>query len=193
MLTKLEKDSPGIRIATLKKLLVIGGTGLVGSKLLGLASKHGFEALSTHNARQVKDANSSRLDVTDRHATLDFVKNVDPDVIVDTHALHNVDYCEAHPEEASNVNVEGTRNLVDGASKANARFLYISTDYVFDGRKGQYREEDAPNPLQYYAQNKLEAERIVASLPSFIISRPSVIYGWNALERSGIPSSSGKT
>src|SRR5712692_1474779 len=193
MSTKLEKDSPGTRLSTLKKLLVIGGTGLVGSKLIGLASKHGFEAFSTHNARRVTTHNSSRLDVTDRHSTLDLIESVRPDVIVDTHALHNVDYCETHREEASKVNVEGTRNLVDGAAKANSRFLYVATDYGFDGRKGHYREEDAPNPLHYYAQNKVEAESIVASLPSFIISRPSVIYGWNPLERSGTPSSSGKT
>src|SRR6266851_3745407 len=192
-LTKVEKDSPGSRLSPLKKLLIIGGTGLVGSKLVSLAGTHGFEAYSTYNGRQVQSPRSSRLDVTDRTATLDLLEKVRPEVVVDTHALHNVDYCETHREEASKVNVEGTRNLVDGAAKANARFLYVSTDYVFDGRKGHYREEDAPNPLHYYAQNKVEAERIVASLPSFIISRPSVIYGWNPLERSGTPSSSGKT
>jgi dTDP-4-dehydrorhamnose reductase len=177
----------------LKKLLVVGGTGLVGSKLLALAGRHGFEGYSTHNARQVIVGSASRLDVTDRSATFGLVERVWPDVVVDTHALHNVDYCETHREEAARVNVEGTRNLVDAASKTGARFVYVSTDYVFDGKKGQYREDDHPNPLHYYAQNKVEAERLVADLPSYVISRPSVIYGWNLLERSGVPSSSGKT
>ncbi len=177
----------------MKKLLVIGGTGLVGSKLLSLAGKHGFEPLSTHNARQVRGDGSNRLDVTDRSSTLSLVEKLNPDVVVDTHALHNVDYCQTHREEAAMVNVEGTRNLVDAASRIGARFLYISTDYVFDGRKGHYQEEDSTSPLQYYAQNKVEAERIVSRQPSFIIARPSVIYGWNALENSGVPSSSGKT
>ncbi len=120
------------------------------------------------------------------------MKNLRPEVVVDAHALHNVDYCETHREEAFRVNVEGTRNLVDAASEIGARFLYVSTDYVFDGMKGHYQEEDPTNPLQYYAQNKVEAERIVSRLPSYVISRPSVIYGWNPLEASGTPSSSGK-
>ncbi len=192
-LTKLEKDSPGSRLSPLKKVLVIGGTGLVGSKLVSLAGTHGFQAYSTYNGRQVQSSRSFRLDVTDRTATLDLLEKVQPEVVVDTHALHNVDYCETHREEAARVNVEGTRNLVDAASKIGARFLYVSTDYVFDGKKGHYQEEDATSPLHCYAQNKVEAERIVASLPSFVTSRPSVIYGWNALEKSGVPSSSGKT
>ncbi len=161
--------------------------------MVSMARDYGFEAFSTHNARQVQDNHSTKLDVTDRSSTFNLVENLRPDVVADTHALHNVDYCETHREEAFRVNVEGTRNLVDAASKVGARFLYVSTDYVFDGRKGHYGEEDKTNPLHYYAQNKVEAERMVSDLPSFIISRPSVIYGWNPLEASGIPSSSGKT
>src|SRR5712691_5839263 len=96
----------------LKKLLVIGGTGLVGSKMVSIAKGYGFEAFSTHNARQVQNNHSAKLDVTDRTSTMTLVENLRPDVVADTHALHNVDYCETHREEAFRVNVEGTRNLV---------------------------------------------------------------------------------
>lgn len=177
----------------MKSVLIIGGTGLVGSKLVNLAASHGFEPFSTHNARHPQADGSTKLDVTDRSTTIDLVRRLHPAVIVDTHALHNVDYCETHREESAMVNVEGTRNLVDAATEVGSRFLYVSTDYVFDGKKGNYSEEDIAKPLHYYAENKLEAEKIVSSLHSFIVARPSVVYGWNPLERSGVPSSSGKT
>ncbi len=177
----------------MNRILIIGGTGLVGSKLSESSDKHGFAPVSTYNARPLETSDGVRLDVADRRATSDLVRRVQPSVIVDTHALHNVDYCETHRDEARRVNVDGTRNLVDAAREAGSRFLYVSTDYVFDGTRGGYREEDPTKPLSYYAENKVEAEKIVSSLPSFIIARPSVIYGWNPLEKSGVPSSSGKT
>ncbi len=177
----------------MKRILIIGGTGLVGSKLSEFSREYGFESFSTYNARPLDAGNSLRLDVTDRTTTIELARKVRPDVIVDTHALHNVDYCETHREEARRVNVDGTRNLVDAAKGAGSRFLYVSTDYVFDGTRGGYREEDPTTPLSYYAENKVEAEKIVSTLPSFIIARPSVIYGWNAMEKSAMPSSSGKT
>ena len=177
----------------MKRILIIGGTGLVGSKLSEFSREYGFESFSTYNARPLDSGNSVRLDVTDRTATIELARKVRPDVIVDTHALHNVDYCETHREEARRVNVDGTRNLVDAARGAGSRLLYVSTDYVFDGTRGGYREDDPTTPLSYYAENKVEAENIVSTLPSFIIARPSVIYGWNAMEKSATPSSSGKT
>jgi dTDP-4-dehydrorhamnose reductase len=177
----------------MKPILVVGGTGLVGSKLVSLAKRHGFEPFSTHNARHPQEGSSIKLDVTDRSSTIDLVRRLHPAVIVDTHALHNVDYCETHREEAARVNVEGTRNLVDAASEVGSRFLYLSTDYVFDGKKGSYKEEDIVNPLHFYAENKVAAEKMVSGLGSFIVARPSVIYGWNLLEKPGVPSSSGKT
>src|SRR6266571_7366971 len=99
----------------MKRILIIGGTGLVGSKLSEFSREYGFESFSTYNARPLDAGNSLRLDVTDRTTTIELARKVRPDVIVDTHALHNVDYCETHREEARRVNVDGTRNLVDAA------------------------------------------------------------------------------
>ncbi len=177
----------------MRRLLVVGGTGLVGSKLVKLAPKHGYEAFSTHNARQPEEPKSFRLDITDRMAAQGVVEKLKPDVVVNTAALHNVDYCETHQGEAHKVNVEGTANLADLAANLGSRFIYLSTDFVFDGHKGHYSESDAPNPLHYYARTKLEGEGVASKVPSYAIARPSVIYGWNALEATGIPSSSGKT
>jgi len=177
------------------RLLVIGGSGLLGFKLAELAVDQ-FETHATYNFRPVKleGCNFVKLDKTLRDDTLAIVKRVKPDVVIDTAALHNVDYCETHRDEAWRVNVEGTRNVVDVCKEIGAKMIFISTDYVFDGKKGFYSEEDAPNPLHYYAQTKLEGENVVKEADiEYAIARPSVIYGWNPSELAGLKSSSGKS
>jgi dTDP-4-dehydrorhamnose reductase len=162
----------------LDKLLIIGSTGLVGSKVASLAGKHGFEPYNTQHSRKSASSDFAELDITDREATLALVGRIRPRAIINTAALTNVDYCETHTKEAQGVNIEGVRNLADAAHENQSRLIQISTDYVFDGRVGHYEESDTPNPIQYYGKTKLEAEKIVASLASFAIARPSVIFGW---------------
>ena len=177
------------------RLLVIGGSGLLGYKVAKMASNE-HETFLTYNYRsiQVEGCTALKLDKCDRKAVFELLEKINPDVVIDTAALHNVDYCETHPEEAWKVNVEGTRNVAEACKKVGAKIIFISTDYVFDGTKGYYTEEDAPNPLSYYAKTKLEAEKIIQSLDvNYIIARPSVIYGWNPNEVSGLKSSSGKS
>jgi len=177
----------------LDRLLIIGATGLVGSKVSSLAAEHGFEAYNTHNARKASLPRAYRLDISDHKATLRLVQKIQPKVIVNTAALHNVDYCETHREEADRVNIGGTKNLAEAARENNSRLIHLSTDYVFDGTRGHYSESDTPHPLQHYAQTKLESENVVSQLRNYSIARPSVIYGWSPLEATGVPSSSGKT
>jgi len=177
------------------RLLVIGGSGLLGFKVAELAVDE-FEAYSTYNFRPAKleGCNFVKLDKTLRDDTLAMVKKIKPDVVIDTAALHDVDYCETHRDEAWKVNVEGTRNVADACKKVGAKMIFISTDYVFDGKKGFYSEDDAPNPLHYYAQTKLEGENVVKGAGiKYAIARPSVIYGWNPSELAGLKSSSGKS
>jgi len=177
------------------KLLVIGGSGLLGYKVAKMAFNE-HETFLTYNYRsiQVEGCTALKLDKCDRKAVFELLEKIKPDVVIDTAALHNVDYCETHPEEAWKVNVEGTRNVAEACKKIDAKIIFISTDYVFDGTKGYYTEEDTPNPLSYYAKTKLEAEKIIQSLDvNYIIARPSVIYGWNPNEVSGLKSSSGKS
>ncbi len=165
----------------------------MGSKVSSLAAEHGFEAYNTHNARKAPLPRMFRLDIGDRDATLRLVLEIRPKTIVNTAALHNVDYCETHREEADRINVGGARNLADAARENGSRLIHLSTDYVFDGKRGHYNELDPPHPLHYYAKTTFDSENIVSKLPNYAIARPSVIYGWNTLEATGIPSSSGKT
>jgi dTDP-4-dehydrorhamnose reductase len=164
----------------LDKLLVVGATGLVGSKLASIATSFGFKPYNTQNQSKSPFPNAEQLDVTNHDATLDLVRRIRPRVIINTAALTNVDYCETHQEEAERVNVGGARNLVEAARETGSRLIQISTDSVFDGTYGHYDESDTPHPLNYYAVTKLEAERVVSQLSNYAIARPSVLYGWHS-------------
>lgn len=177
----------------MKRLLVIGTTGLVGSKVREKAEAHGYEPYGTQNARMSPFPRTYDLDIANSKAVMKLVGEISPVAIVNTASLHNVDYCETHRKEAESVNVDGVKNLADAASKHSSRLIHLSTDYVFDGKRGHYRETDSPSPLSYYAQTKHDAEKAASKTTSYAVTRPSVIFGWNKLEGRGIPSSSGKT
>ena len=101
-----------------------------------------------------------------------------PDVIVHCGALTHVDYCEDHQDESYEKTVQSTINLVKTAKECNARLVYISTDYVYDGKHGPYREEAAVNPLSVYARHKLEAEQIaLRDIPGTLVLRVTNVYG----------------
>lgn len=161
------------------RLLVIGSTGLVGSKVTALASKHDFEVYPTHDRQPPIFPDSTRLDITNRETILDLVKKTHPDVIINTAAMTNVDYCETHKVEATRVNVEGVKNLCDAAIETQSRLVHISTDSVFDGTDGKYSESDIPHPINHYSVTKLQSEKLVARVSSHAVARPSVIYGWH--------------
>lgn len=158
------------------KLLVIGAAGLVGSTAVRLGKN--YQVFKTFNSHDMQDGNSFKLDVTNRDKVFALIEKIKPDFIIDAHALHDVDYCETHPEEAWRVNVEGTKNVAEACKRIGAKLVYMSTDYIFDGRKLKYTEKDKPNPLNYYSRTKLIAERVIDALGvNHIIARSSVLYG----------------
>jgi dTDP-4-dehydrorhamnose reductase len=103
-----------------------------------------------------------------------------PDWIVDTGALHHVDYCEAHPEAAFRTNRDGTAALARAAQRRGIGYLFVSTDYVFDGGTSRpYLETDPARPVNVYGRSKLAGEEAVRSAGGrTIIVRPSVVYSW---------------
>ncbi|HEX7482922.1 MAG TPA: SDR family oxidoreductase, partial [Candidatus Bathyarchaeia archaeon] len=104
-------------------------------------------------------------------------KAIKPDVVVHAATLTDVDKCETNKELAWKINVEGTKNIVEAAHDGGSFLIYISTDYVFSGEKGFYKETDKPDPINYYGVTKLKAEEIVRTQAEYFIARPSVIYG----------------
>jgi dTDP-4-dehydrorhamnose reductase len=106
------------------------------------------------------------------------IKAWQPDVIVHCGALTHVDYCETHEEESYQKTVQSTINLIEVAKACNARLVYISTDYVFDGKEGPYREDAPLNPLSVYARHKLEAEQLALNeVPGTLVLRVTNVYG----------------
>jgi len=174
-------------------LLILGASGLTGFKVMLLAKKK-YETYGTYNMRLSSSPDNSlrRLDITNYDDMKSIFREIRPDIVVNTAALHNVDYCETHKEDAFNVNANAVGIIADLCNQLGSRLIHISTDFVFDGKKGYYSEEDPPNPLNTYAKSKLEGEMKAKTCSSFTILRTSVIYGWNPLEIESLSSSSGK-
>ena len=152
------------------KILVCGAGGMLGQDLLKASAAAGHELAGF--AR-------SELDVTDAVAVRDAIAHVRPDTVLNCAAWTDVDGAEEHPEEALRVNGDGAGNVAAGAADAGASVLYVSTDYVFDGTKGEpYVESDSPAPLSSYGRSKLAGElaTVEANVRHFIV-RSSWLFG----------------
>ena len=164
------------------KLLVVG-SGLLGNNLAKIAINE-FTAFTTYNEHplDIEGGKSYYLNIANRMDVTTLIQKLNPDYIIHTAALTNVDHCERDKRLAWNINVEGTKHIAEIAQKINAKFIYISTDYVFDGDRGMYKEDAPTNPVDYYGETKLEGEKVVKGLSDYIIVRPSVLYGWNPIK-----------
>lgn len=178
----------------MKRILICGSNGLVGQYLSRqLENQNDFEILHTSNKRELylKEIKSdfTQLDITNRSDVKSLLSSFRPDVIVNTVAISNVDFCEDEKETAWRVNAEGTKNLVEISKRIGAKLIHLSTDYIFDGVKGNYSEEDIPNPISYYGKTKLAAENaILTGEINFCILRPMVIFGVGTKLKYNFPS-----
>ena len=112
-------------------------------------------------------------DLTEARRTAQVIQTVQPDVLIHTQAQSDVDRCELDPEEAHEQNVQTTAHVVEALRTSACWLVYVSTDYVFDGRKGSpYDEDDAPHPISVYGRTKLEGEQVVLGEPRGIVVRP---------------------
>jgi dTDP-4-dehydrorhamnose reductase len=119
------------------------------------------------------------MDITDPGAVREFLVRFRPDLVVHAAAWTDVDGCERDPERAHRVNAEGARIVAEETARRGARLVFISTDFVFDGRKaGAYTEEDEPKPISAYGESKLAGERAVqTAVPDAILARTAWLYG----------------
>ena len=159
------------------KLLITGASGLYGSKLAQLALAKNIEVYSSDIQSLSVYGNFVKLDISGKTQVDEAFKNIKPDVVVHAATLTDVDKCETNKELAWKVNVEGTKNIAEAAKSSGSFLIYISTDYVFSGEKGGYKETDKPDPINHYGLTKLKAEEIVQTQAEYFIARPSVIYG----------------
>lgn len=172
----------------MKKILVTGSNGLLGQKIIyRLLEKKNCEIIAA--ARGANRLTEQRgyiyhdLDITSEskvHEVIDYYK---PDVVIHPAAMTNVDACENHKEDCWKSNVLAVKYFTEALKKHKSQnydphFIHLSTDFVFDGENGPYKETDTPNPQSYYAESKLESEKITqASGLKHAIVRTIIIYG----------------
>lgn len=154
------------------KILVTGYTGQLGYDVVQQGLKRGLNMVG---------AGSKDLDITNQVEVFDYVKKLNPDAIVHCAAYTAVDNAEDDSSICWNVNVEGTKYLAKIANDINAKFMYISTDYVFNGEgENPFNESDEPNPIGYYGETKYHGEQEVQSLlDEWFIVRISWVFGIN--------------
>ena len=160
------------------RLFITGGSGLLGSKIATIALNKGYKPYSGYYKHKAVSGIPIKLDITKKNAVQELFERIKPEVVIHAAALSNVDKCEKDRDLARKVNIDGTRYITEASEQNNAFLVYVSTDYVFSGEKGMYKETDEPTPINHYGLTKLEAEKIVmASTTKWCIARPSVIYG----------------
>jgi len=150
------------------KVAILGGTGLLGKTLVPAWS-----------GDEVIGLGSGDVDIRDPGKVREVVNAIRPDWIVLAAAYTDVDGCESNPELAFSVNRDGAVNVADAAKQAGARLLFLSSDYVFDGRKtSPYETDDPRNPQSIYGRSKAEAElRLLEVLPDCCVARTSWLFG----------------
>lgn len=156
-------------------ILVIGGSGLVGGNVYRELQKQPFvqKLLATHISYPLPET----VFLNPLLPWSDEVLTTAWDVIIHTGALTHVDRCEQDKELSYALTVESTRNLLALAAASDALFIYLGTDYVFDGENGPYTEDAAVAPLNVYGQHKLEAEMLVRAYHRHLVARITNVYG----------------
>lgn len=165
------------------KVLITGSNGLLGQKLVDYCMAAGIDFVPTSKGDNRNSKCPSELydpmDITNREEVLKVISKHQPTHVVHTAAMTNVDQCELNPEMCELINVKATKYLVEACNQVGAHFQLLSTDFVFDGEKGNYAEEDEVNPLSVYAKSKSDAETIVEneSTTDNSIVRTIIVYG----------------
>lgn len=166
------------------KVVVTGSNGLLGQKLVKLLTQQqGIEVFAlSRGENRLSDREGYtyyNIDLTDAVRLKEKLALIQPDFLVHTAAMTNVDACETNKEECDRMNVEVVRNLVEILREFGTHLIHLSTDFVFSGLKGGvYAEDDPPDPVNYYGLSKLKSERIVqeSGIPHAIL-RTVLVYG----------------
>jgi dTDP-4-dehydrorhamnose reductase len=165
------------------KILITGSNGLLGQKLLHklrqdssvelIAASKGENRVSEKNGYSYFD-----LDITNNDAVVQIIAAQKPQVVINTAAMTNVDLCEVEKKACDALNVDAVKYLADACEKIDAHLIQISTDFIFDGENGPYKEEDKPNPLSYYGLSKLKSEQVLqAHSVKWTVLRTIIVFG----------------
>ena len=174
-------------------VLVTGANGFLGYYLIQRLLEKDFDVIATgKGACRLPFTNHSRfvyteMDFTDPYSVHDVFQKYNPAIVIHGGAITKPDECELNQWQAYLVNVEGTVTVLLNAAENKSYFIFLSTDFIFDGEKGMYKETDTPNPVNYYGKTKLEAEDAVKEYEyDWAIVRTVLVYGKPILSRSNI-------
>lgn len=166
------------------KILITGTNGLLGQKLVSLAAKrNGIEILGCGRGpcritELPPNFQYAECDITNPGQVLVMFGGFSPDAVIHTAAMTNVDECELNPEACSLQNVEAVKDVIAACEKSGAHLIHLSTDFIFDGKDGPYKEEARPNPISIYGESKYEAEKMVKNAScAWSIVRTVLVYG----------------
>jgi dTDP-4-dehydrorhamnose reductase len=164
--------------------MVTGANGLLGQVLIKQLVEKKYPVVATGKGPSrlivaaLEGYEYKELDITDGPAVEEFILLEKPSVIVHAAAMTQVDQCEINKQDCYNVNVTATRFIIDAAKMVKARFIFVSTDFIFDGNNGPYKESDEPAPVNYYGSTKLVAEKaVMESGLNWAIARTILVYG----------------
>jgi dTDP-4-dehydrorhamnose reductase len=165
------------------KILITGSNGLLGQKLLHklrvdttielIATSKGENRVTEKGGYTYFD-----LDITNNDAVAKLIESENPQVVINTAAMTNVDLCEDEKQACDALNVDAVRSLANACEKNSSHLIQISTDFIFDGEDGPYTEEDKPNPLSYYGLSKLKSEQLLQDHPvKWTVLRTIIVFG----------------
>jgi len=166
-----------------KSILVTGSNGLLGQKIVNqLKHRADIELIATskgENRRIVQDFTYVSMDITSKEEVEEVMQKYKPQVVINTAAMTNVDSCEDDRDNCWKINVTAVDYLLEESIKHQSHFVQLSTDFVFDGANGPYKERDTPNPLSYYAKSKLASEELVvkSGYTNTAIARTIIVFG----------------
>lgn len=167
------------------KFLVTGSAGLIGSQVVKDLLKQNHQVFSCYHETKPSHGIPIQLDLADNTQIIQTLQETKPDRIIHLAAMTDVDQCETEKKLALILNVTATESLAKQAAKQNIFFVYVSTDYVFDGIQGMKKENDTPNPLGFYGKSKLEGEFSLNKLTSrWCIARTSTPFGIHPKKKS---------
>ena len=176
-----------------KKILVTGSNGLLGQKLTDMLRYHSdYELIASSKGEnrypETEGYTYEQLDVTDYIDIERLIVKYQPYAVIHTAAMTNVDQCESEKEACQKLNVDSVAHLIKLANQHPFYLVHLSTDFIFDGTTGPYKETDAPNPLSLYGHSKNDAELLLlASNINYSILRTIIVYGVAAaMSRSNI-------
>ena len=148
------------------KILITGSNGLLGQKLVHkLKNKNNITLFaSSKGENRIYDKSNYKyisLDVTNETRVSKIVQEINPDVVINTAAMTNVDDCEDKKTDCIDLNVNAVLFLANACFNTGTHLVHISSDFIFDGKSGPYKETDSPNPLSFYGKSKLDSENIL--------------------------------